>query len=47
MPLYDKETNKPQGEIEIPDDVLAAADKVYAWLSQNEAVQLCGLILAD
>jgi len=45
--VVDTESNKPAGTISIPDDVLAAAAKVYAWMSEHRAIELHGLRLAD
>lgn len=45
--VFDTETNLPSGKMEIPEDVLEAAAKVYAWLRQHNAIKLHGLCLAD
>lgn len=45
--VFDAKTSMPAGKVEIPDDVLEAAAKVYAWLRQHNAIKLHGLCLAD
>ena len=44
IPLCDK-AGKPVRDVELPDDVLEAAYKVRAWMLNNQALRLCGLVL--
>lgn len=41
--LCDRATGASAGEVEIPDDVLEAARKVYNWMQDNNMINLCGL----
>lgn len=45
--IFDKESNTEIGEIEIPNEVIAAARTVSEWLQNHESVELCGLTLAS
>jgi hypothetical protein len=45
--IFDTETNKPLGTLDIPDEVLLAAAKVYDWMRSHRAIELHGLRLAD
>ena len=46
--LFDLESGKSVDEIDIPDDVIVAAQKVSAWLKgQLDGVVLYNLTLAD
>lgn len=46
-PVFDSETNKPVGYVDIPQEVLEAARLVYNWLRKHRAVELHGLRLSD
>ena len=46
MRVYNEE-NKFIGEIEIPAEVIAAAEKVKEWLQKHDAIELYGLKLAE
>lgn len=45
--LFDSETGKPAGSVEVPDDVLKAAALVEAWLREHNCIALHGVMLAD
>ncbi|NQU59217.1 MAG: hypothetical protein HQ513_18455 [Rhodospirillales bacterium] len=46
--IHDKDSGAPCGEIEIPDDVMAAAEKVHDFLKNQPATtSLHGVTLDD
>lgn len=48
LPVFDTESGRPLGEVEIPDDVIEAAAKVEAYLkTQPSSMTLHGVRLAD
>ncbi len=47
VPLFDKYSGRPAGEIDIPLEVFTAAALVYAWMRTHDAQQLNGLHLKD
>lgn len=47
IPIGDKDSGSIVGDIEIPDDVLAAAKIVSDWLQGHPKVELHGLKFVD
>lgn len=41
------EDGKPAGTIEVPDEIMKAAQLVYDWLTHHKAIELHGLTLAE
>lgn len=47
MRMFDTKTGTPAGFVDIPDDILLAADRVHNWMHMSGAKEMCGLKLAD
>lgn len=43
--LYDRDTGKPAGEIEVPPALATAAALVEHWMRENEVSRFGGLML--